>query len=62
MRYLKKRMGKFFKDFRGATAIEYGLLVGILAIGSLSIVSSIGGAMGTGFNNINDNIEEPLDV
>ncbi|MEO1027699.1 MAG: Flp family type IVb pilin [Pseudomonadota bacterium] len=60
MQFLKRRLAKFAQDLKGATAIEYGLLVGILAIGALSIVTSIGGTMGTGFNNINDNIEEPL--
>lgn len=50
----------FWKDERAATAIEYGLLVGILAIGTVGIVSAIGNAMETGFNTVNDNIEEPF--
>lgn len=60
MRRIKKTFMAFLVDRSGATAIEYGLLVGILAIGTASIVGAIGNAMETGFNGVNNNIEEPL--
>lgn len=38
-------------DRRGATAIEYGLIVSLISIGILASVSTLGGRIGGVFNN-----------
>jgi len=37
-----KRLISFFKDEEGATAVEYGLLVGLIAVAILATVVLIG--------------------
>jgi pilus assembly protein Flp/PilA len=43
---------KFFKDDKGATAIEYGLIAALIAVAMITAVTSVGGKVGTTFNNI----------
>ena len=38
-----KRLISFFKDEEGATAIEYGLLAGLISIVIIAAVTQIGG-------------------
>ena len=37
---------------RGATAVEYGLLVGLIAIAIIVAVTALGGQLNTLFNNV----------
>jgi len=42
----------FIRDERGVTAIEYGLIAGVLALGILASVTNISGALTTTFGHI----------
>ena len=42
----------FFRDERGATAIEYGLIVALISVAILTAVTSVGSNMKTQFNFI----------
>jgi pilus assembly protein Flp/PilA len=41
----------FFKDESGATMVEYGLMVALIAIAALTAVNTLGGNVSTTFNN-----------
>ena len=41
---------------RGATAVEYGLLVGLIAVVIIVAVTALGGQLTTLFNNVKDAI------
>jgi Flp pilus assembly pilin Flp len=43
------QIGKLTKDARGATAIEYGLLLALIGMGMSAGLSELGGANGRGW-------------
>ncbi|HEY9294326.1 MAG TPA: Flp family type IVb pilin [Microlunatus sp.] len=43
---------------RGATAVEYGLLVGLIAVAIIVAVTALGGQLTTLFNNITDGLPD----
>ncbi len=49
---MKRRIGTFFGDARGATAVEYGLIVALLVIAIISGVSALGSATGSMWGNM----------
>jgi pilus assembly protein Flp/PilA len=50
-----KRHG-FFSDTRAATAIEYGLIVALIAVAIMGAVSALGGGTGGMWTNIGDEV------
>lgn len=49
MRSLAKR---FIEAESGATAIEYGLIVALIAVFIIGAVSAVGSSLGTQFNSV----------
>lgn len=49
---MKAQMMKFWKDEDGATAIEYGLIAGLIAVVIIAGVTTLGGNLNTMFENI----------
>lgn len=51
-------MKNFLRDEEGASAIEYGLIVGLIAVVIVGVLIAIGGTNGGGllglFNDVND--------
>jgi pilus assembly protein Flp/PilA len=45
---------------KGATAIEYGLIAGGIALIIILAVANVGGALDTTFTNVADNLDEPV--
>jgi len=43
-------IGKLLRDDAGATAIEYGLLVALIAIGLISVLQGMGDQLNTTFS------------
>lgn len=43
---------RLLKNEDGATAIEYGLIAALIAIGAISAMSTLGGKVATTFNNV----------
>ena len=41
------------KDNEGASLVEYGLLVGLIAVACIGAVTTLGGTIAAYFNNIN---------
>lgn len=49
-------MKRFWADESGATAIEYALLVGLLALALVGVLSAVSGAMNGAFGKAKDAI------
>ncbi len=49
---MTKFVTRFMKDESGATAIEYGLIVALIAVVIISAVTAVGTNLGTKFNAI----------
>jgi pilus assembly protein Flp/PilA len=50
---MKRSILKFLKDESGATAIEYGLIVALIAVVIITAVSALGGKLNKAFTDIN---------
>jgi pilus assembly protein Flp/PilA len=51
-----EQIKKFFKDEEGATAVEYGLLVALIAAVIVVTVSTLGTKINTAFTTVNDKL------
>lgn len=49
-------LAKFIDDESGATAIEYGLIAALIAVGIIAAATTLGGGLSTLFNNISDKL------
>ena len=47
-----KHLKKFFKDERGATAIEYGLIAALIAVAAITALQALGNELSTTFNKV----------
>ncbi len=45
-------LSRFTKDESGATAIEYGLIVALIAVVIVGVVGTIGGKLNTSFGKV----------
>jgi pilus assembly protein Flp/PilA len=43
---------KMFRDTKGATAIEYGLIAALIAVAAVAAMTSLGSTVGQTFNNV----------
>jgi pilus assembly protein Flp/PilA len=50
---------KLVSDERGATAVEYGLIVGLIAVVIIGAVGTLGGTLLGWFEGINDELSTP---
>ena len=61
--YRYQLMGKFLSQESGATAIEYGLIAVLLAIGCIAVLETFAGAtLGGIFSRIADVMTQPTEV
>jgi pilus assembly protein Flp/PilA len=51
-----KKLGNFFKDESGAAAVEYGLLVALIAVVIIGAVTTLGTTLSTKFNSVSTSI------
>ena len=45
-------ISRFIKDESGATAIEYGLIAGLVAVAAIAALSALGTSLDTLFSNV----------
>jgi len=48
---------KLLRDTKGATAIEYGLIVALIAVAIISGVSAVGSRLATNFDTVQTNLK-----
>ena len=53
---MKALVSRFLKDESGATAIEYGLIVALIAVVIITAVTTLGTKLNTAFTTINGNL------
>ena len=51
-----KMITKMFKNEDGATAIEYGLIAALIAVAAIAGMTTLGGRIGGGFDNVAGNL------
>lgn len=49
---MQKFVARFVKDESGATAIEYGLIAALIAVGIITAAKSLGTQINTTFNSV----------
>ena len=52
------KFARFMKDESGATAIEYGLIVALIAVVIIAAVTAIGGTLNTTFTTIDTKLQD----
>lgn len=50
--WLKQALWRFSSDERGATAIEYGLIVGLIVVALIGTLTALGGQMSDMFTSV----------
>jgi len=53
---MKARLMKFLKDEEGATAIEYGLIAGLVAVAIIAAMTAFSDGLGEVFEAIGDRL------
>lgn len=48
------RIPDFFSNQRGASAVEYGLIVGLIAVAAVTVLITMGGNLETLFTTVSD--------
>lgn len=56
---MKNLIQRFWNDEEGATAIEYGLIAGLIAVGIITSVSEIGTKLAAFFSSISSKLTNP---
>jgi len=51
-----KLIGRFVRDQRGATMVEYGLLVALVAVAVIAAVTTLGGSINSFFQSADDGL------
>lgn len=46
-----------FRDSRGATAIEYGLIAALIAVAAITAMTALGNQLSTTFSNVSSNMK-----
>jgi len=59
---MKAQLLEFWRDEEGATAIEYGLIAGLIAAVIVGVVSVLGDQLDALFNQVADALEGPSGV
>ena len=57
MNAFKTHLHKFYCNESGAAAIEYGLLVGLLALALVGAITTLGDSTNGSFTNLNNELE-----
>jgi pilus assembly protein Flp/PilA len=48
---------KIFRDNKGATAIEYGLIAALIAVAAITAMTSLGENLESTFNNVSNGLD-----
>lgn len=51
-----KEIGNFLRDEEGASAVEYGLIVGLIAVAIIAVLVAIGPKLAALFEKVNSNL------
>ncbi len=57
MRTVIKTLLNLWRDTRGATAIEYGLIAALIAVAAIAAMQGLGNRLKTTFTNVSSNMK-----
>ena len=57
MKAIRKNFRRLRRDDRGATAIEYGLIVALIGVAIMSALGSLGGGVGGMWTKLNNAVQ-----
>ena len=57
---MKAQIIKFLKDEEGATAIEYGLIAGLIAVALVTVLTTLGEDLGALFEHISEELQDAI--
>lgn len=57
---MKEQIVRFLKDEDGATAIEYGLIAGLIAVGIIAALTTLGGDLSSFFTSIGTKLKSVM--
>ncbi|MCT8990015.1 Flp family type IVb pilin [Chelativorans sp. SCAU2101] len=55
---MSKLFARFLKDESGATAVEYGLIVALIAAAIITLVGTLGDQIQAAFQRVSDGLKE----
>ena len=58
---MMQQIKKFLRDEEGATAVEYGLIVGLIAVALVLVLSQVGGTANSGLMGLFTTVKTKLD-
>jgi pilus assembly protein Flp/PilA len=58
LHYMRMRIQLMSRNERGASAVEYGLLVGLIAVAIIITVGLLGGELNRLFNLVEDSLKD----
>jgi pilus assembly protein Flp/PilA len=58
LHYMRMRIQLMSRNERGASAVEYGLLVGLIAVAIILTVGLLGGELNRLFNVVEDSLKD----
>jgi pilus assembly protein Flp/PilA len=53
---IPKKTPSFFKKEKGASMVEYAVMLALITIVSLAVITSLGGSVSTVFNTMNSSL------
>ena len=59
---LRRLVIRFLHDQSGATAIEYGLIAGLVAVGAIAAMTTFGGSLSSLFGVVRDEAGGAMDA
>lgn len=51
-----QKIRRFLKNEDGASAVEYGLIIGLIAVALILVLTTLGGGLGNLFQNVCDQL------
>jgi pilus assembly protein Flp/PilA len=61
MQGLRNQFWRLSRDERGTTAIEYGLIAALIAVGALAGMAALGGGLGDSWGNTASKVSTAMD-
>lgn len=59
MKVAKNLFTRLRRDETGASLVEYGLLVGLIAVAAIAAITTLGGTISSYFTDINNELAPP---
>ncbi|MEM7640378.1 MAG: Flp family type IVb pilin [Pseudomonadota bacterium] len=61
MKTFRKRTTRFQRDETGATAVEYGLIMGLMAVALIGAIGATGSSTGDKWDGVSNKVGEAMD-